>query len=291
MINFKNKPAFLFMALCALVIFNSCKQKKEEGIEKVTTIVEEEQATVTYNTSDPKSVLYAVAEATGGMANLKALKDVSFDYSYVQPDGKKDVSTERYIFKNEASWAKYTTHEVNVAPALKGDVIQFYDGEKAFVYNNGKAIEDPSIVGVGQFLRQANYMWFTMMFKLEDPGTIYKFDGQETVNGTLYDKIHVTYDPEITGKAENDIYIVYVNPETHLVDQFKFSLPAFKVLDPVLLAKLTYTEIDGIQVISRREMFAPAPDGSGYGPMVDQKTTNVSFNNGYTTEQLASTIN
>ena len=285
MTNMKQNILTIATAICALTLFNSCKQKEtQKQVEETITAVPK----IVYDTNQPKTILQAVAKATGGYNNLKALKDVSFDYHYIQPDGKKDISQERYIFNNEIAWAKYTTHQINVAPQLEGDVIQFFDGKNAMVYNNGQAVKDPNIVGVGQFLRQANYMWFTMMFKLTDPGTIHKYEGKEMVNGKNYDKISVTYNPEVTGKQENDIYILYVNPETHLVDQFKFSLPAFKVLKPVLLAKLTYTNINNIQVITRREMFSPNPKGDGYLPMVDQKTINVKFNNGFTKQQLAS---
>ena len=287
----KSRLVLAATLLTVTYCLQSCKDQKTT--EAQPTVVAEEapenpvKPKIIYDTKSPQTMIAAIAEATGGFDNLKALKDVSYDYSYVQPDGKKDISTERYIFSNEASWAKYTAHEVNVAPQLKGDVIQFYDGEKAFVYNNGGAVEDPAIVGVGQFLRQANYMWFTMMFKLGDPGTIYKYEGQEVLDGKTYDKLLLTYDPKVTGKVENDIYVLYINPETHMVEQFKFSLPAFKVMDPILLAKLTYEEINGIQVITRRQMFSPSKDGKAYTPMVDQKTTNVKFNNGYTTAQLA----
>lgn len=290
MTNFTSKLTLASIAL-SLALATGCKeQKKETPIVQNDVVEEAPKTVVVYDTNNPKTIINAIGVASGGFENLKALKDVSFDYSYVQPDGKKDISQERYIFSNEASWAKYTAHEINVAPHLDGNVIQFYDGEKAAVYNKGKAVEDAAITGVGQFLRQANYMWFTMMFKLADPGTLYKYEGQEVVDGKTYDKLLVTYDPEVTGKAVNDIYILYVNPVTHLVDQFKFSLPAFKVNEPVLLAKLTYTDIDGIKVITRRQMFSPASDGKSYNPMVDQKTTNVKFNNGYTTEQLGKIV-
>ena len=286
MTNMKQKTVLIATSICALTVFNSCKQKETATQPQEEAVVKQAPAVV-YDTNNPKTIVNAVAKATGGLDNLKALKDVVFDYHYVQPDGKKDISQERYIFNNEISWAKYTQHDINVAPQLKGNVIQFFDGKKAFVYNEGKAIADPNIVGVGQFLRQANYMWFTMMFKLGDPGTIHKYQGQEVVDGKTYDKIFVTYDAAVTGKKENDVYILYVNPKTHLVDQFKFSVPAFKIVEPILLAKLTYQNIKGIQVITRRQMFSPNPKGEGYVPMVDQKTINVKFNNGFTASQLA----
>lgn len=268
----------------------SCKKP----VDKIENMVPEAKIEVKeklpYNIDNPKSLVLAAAEACGGMDKLKSLKDVSFDYHYVAPDGKKDVSNERYIFENEASWAKYSTHEINFPPVLEGSIVQFYDGKNAKVYNNGKPVEDPALVGTGQFLRQANYMWFTMMFKLSDPGIIYKYLGQEAVESTTFDKVHVTYDPEVTGKAENDIFILYINPQTRMVESFNFSLPAFGVAEPVLHAQLTYTEIDGLMVITKRIMTGPSPDGKEMVLMADQQSKNVQFNNGFTTAALGQDI-
>ena len=279
--------AMLFMT----VLLNSCgTEKTETTVAKEETVKEEKVQETVYDTNSPESMLKAVSEACGSFNALKALKDVSFDYHYVQPDGKKDVSNERYIFDKEISWAKYTQHEVNIPAELEGDVVQFFDGQNAKVLASGSELEDPKVVGTGRFLRQANYMWFTMMFKLTDPGVVSKYDGQEEMDGKKYDVVTVTYDPEVTGKEQNDIYILYINPETHMVENFKFSLPAFGIEVPVLLAKLTYTTIDGIKVVSNRKMFAPSPEGEGMVPMVEQILENVTFNNGFTAEQLRTEV-
>jgi hypothetical protein len=276
-------------SLSALLFFSACKKNTEQSSETSEVEISQPEIIV-YDTNTPKTIIEAIAKACGEVDNLKALNDVQFDYYYERPDGKKDVSIERYIFDNEISWARYTTHQVNVFPEGEGDVIQFYDGTKCSLYNNGTVVEDSEALGFAQFLRQANFMWFNMMFKFGDPGTVYEYLGQETLNDKTYDKLKVTYDPEITGKEENDIYVLFVNPETNIVDQFTFSLPLLKVYEPVLLAKLTYTEIDGIKVISRREMFMPSEDGSEMLLMLDQHTKNVKFNNGFTAEQLSKEI-
>jgi hypothetical protein len=264
----------------------STNDEKEIGSTNETA----EKATVVYDTNDPATMINAVAEACGGIEKLRSLKDVSYNYNYLKPDGKRDYSTEKYIFDSEASWASYTTHEVNVAPDLEGEVIQFYDGKTIVVTNNGEKVTDEKIVGTGQFLRQANFMWFTMMFKLTDPGTIYEYKGKKEVEGTTYDLVRVTYDSAVTGKAENDIFILFINPETHMVERFNFSLPALGVLEPVLLAITHYEEVDGIQVIRRREMFAPNPETGEMMPALDQTLTNITFNNNLTIEGLRSSI-
>jgi len=273
----------LLSATIALASIVSCKTEQTKKATELKNVVEKVENL--YNTENPKGMLMEASKSLGGFDALKKLNDVSFTYNYISPDGKKDISVEKYIFQDEVSWAKYTTHEINVAPTAKGDVVQFFDGKSATAHIAGEPNTDPQNVGTSQFLRQANYMWFTMMHKLTDPGTIHKYLGQEEVEGVAYDKVHITYDPKITGKEVNDIYIVYINPKTKMVDQFKFSLPAFKVEAPVLLAKCTYEEINGVKVITKREMFAPTAEGA-YNPMVSQTLENIKFNNGYTKESL-----
>jgi hypothetical protein len=288
MISIKSNFQLLFLAIIFFGIFTGCNNTKTEAVTVETKVVPVKN--VVYDTLAPRSMILAIGEACGGMDHLKSLKDVTYEYHYVAPDGKKEVSEERYIFDDETSWARYSVHEINVAPKLKGNIVHYFDGTTAAVYHNGKPVAEPNHVGTGQFLRQANYMWFTMMFKLSDPGVIATYQGQEEVNGKTYDLLHVTYDPAVTGKEENDIFILYINPETHRVESFKFSLPAFGVQEPVLHAQLTYEEIDGVMVITKRMMSGPAPDGSGMVPMVDQQLKNIRFNNGFTAEQLSKDI-
>lgn len=270
----------------------ACQNTKAPEESKEMTIKEEmvveEKVAIVYDTNDVTSMLLAVAEANGGQKQLRTNKDVSFDYYYTKPDGTtRDVSEERYIFDGEASWAKYTEHNVNVPSNLEGDVVQYFDGKSTTCYLAGTAMEDPALVGMGQFLRQANYMWFNMMFKLSDPGTIATYQGQKEHNGKMYDAVQLGYDSTSTGKAQNDSYVLYINPETHLVDYFYFSLPAMGVNVPALFAELTYEEIEGIQVVTKRDMYAPNPETGEMGLMVGQVLENVKFNNGFTMESLA----
>ena len=280
-------PLLLITTLLISGLFIQCNNASKKTEKTTNENKTEPIEKIAYDVNSPKSLLMAVRQACGGIAKLKSLNDVEFDYYYVYPDGKKDVSKERYIFNNEISWAKYSVHQINAAPDLEGNIVQFYDGKSISVYNNGQPVKDSVNTRMGQFLRQANYMWFNMMFKLTDPGIIYKYEGQEEVDGTKFDVVNVTYDPKVTGKEENDIYRLYINPETRMVESFYFSLPAFGIEQPILHAQLTYEEIDGIQVITRRIMTAPSPDGNGMVPMVDQQLKNVQFNNGFTVAQLS----
>ncbi len=241
-----------------------------------------------YDPQDAKSMIQALHDAVGGKERLLSLKDVQFTYTYDQVSkGTKDISVERYRFADEASWARYSVHEENVAPNLEGEVTQsLYQGKATFKHK-GEELSDPALLGVTTFLRHANYFWFTMMFKLSDPQVIAEVLPRRTVDAKTYDVVKVTYDPAVTGKEQNDIYILYFNPETHLVDRFLFSLPAFGVNEPVLLFDVEYTRMQGIQVITKRTMYGTDGQGNKQGEaQLIQTISDVKFTNGFTKQDL-----
>lgn len=266
--------AFLFVVSC------TSPQKSDSESQIVVEVPQE----ITYNTDDAKSIIKAVEMANGSWNKLWEQKDVEFTYSYSYPDGKADLSTERYVFDTEQSWAKYTQHDINAMPGTEGEVVQYYDGNVASMMHDTVKIDNPEAVGGAQFLRKANYFWFVMMYKLDNPGANFQYMGTESLDGINYDKVKVDYDPAVTGKEQNDIYVLYVNPETKLVDQFYFSLAVMGMSEPAILMKLQYEEINGLKVPTTRNIFMPSENGYSEEPNLVQKSTGVKFNNGFTEE-------
>ncbi|HXV62904.1 MAG TPA: hypothetical protein VEK15_19555 [Vicinamibacteria bacterium] len=64
--------------------------------------------------------------------------------------------------------------------------------------------------------------WLLMPYKLRDPGVVVAFDGEESVGGRLYDRLHLRF--EDVGLTPGDEFWVYVNRETGLVDRWRFRL-------------------------------------------------------------------
>ena len=274
------------LAFASIILLTSCVQKAKETetqAEQAETMVEKAPV---YDTNQPETLLKAVAYSHGGWGDLWKKGDVQYTYDYRTPDGKADVSLERYMFRNEASLGKYTQHDINVMPGEDGEVIQYFNGQETVVMVDGEKAENPQLLGVSDFLRRANYFWFTMPYKLTDKGTIITYQGQEEYNGKAYDKVHVTYDPEITGKEQNDIYVLYVNPETKLIDRFFFSLPFLGVNEPVIIANYEYEDVDGQLIATKRTYFLPTEEGYGEQPNIVQTLTDITFNNGFTTENM-----
>lgn len=281
------KNNLLLLAFSTSLIFASCADTTK-NTETSTTVVEAtEEKVPEYNADDPKSILAAVAYEQGGWNDLYDKRDVQYAYSYKMGDGTEDISTERYIFDSEASYGMYTKNEVNAMPGTKGEVAQYYDGEKAVVMIDGKVVDDPEVTGGANFLRRANHFWFVMPYKLSDKGNIVKSLGQEQYNGVTYDKVEVTYDPAVTGKEQNDTYILYINPDTKMIDRFFFSLPAMGINVPAIAANYSYENIDGQMVATERTYFMPDADGNySETPSIEQTLTDVKFNNGFTDENI-----
>ena len=236
----------------------------------------------------PQKLIKKMEKAMGGWNKLYKLKDVQFAYNYEYPgQNKKDHSIEKYIFEGEHSWAKYDVHQINVMPEAGGEVIQSYVNHKAYMSHDGKMMTDDASIGLSQFLRKANYYWFTMMYKLSDPGVELSMMDTETVNGINYQKVRVHFNAKTVGKEVNDAYVLYINPKTKLVDQFLFSLPARGVNQPVILMTVKYQTINGVKVPAKRAVYQPGADGKlSTTPNLVQTSSNIKFNNGFTAADL-----
>lgn len=222
-----------------------------------------------------KTLLTEMVAATGGMAGLHALKDVSLTYgSY------RGVSEERYIFDGEISWGKSTTKDGKTR-------VQYYDGQQARVWIDGVETTDKKAIESAFFSRKTNYYWLAMMQKMTDPGLVYTYGGKRTFEGVEYDLLDVTFEDNV-GVAK-DRYLLYVNPYTKLVDQFLFNVTAVGRTDPIMM-KYTYGAFPGgvmLPVVARSRAAANwEGDLDPKAKWSARYRTDITFNNGYTKETI-----
>jgi hypothetical protein len=235
-----------------------------------------------------RELIERMMAAVGSMDDLKALKDIEYRYSYRDAQtGKEDVSIERYVFDGEYSWAKYLLREKLMLPNLPGEMIQSYDGESTWVTLDGEPNTGGMILKMAHFSRKTNFYWLTMFQKLLDPGTQQTYAGTRMVDGVEYELVRITYG-EGVGDVQ-DTYLLYVHPETYLVDQFLFTVMDFNMQEPHLM-KVEYEEFDGVKLPTKRT-YAPsnwegevAPDAD----WTDEISENLKFDNGFAREMFQS---
>ena len=171
-----------------------------------------------------KALIEKMVTKTGSYELLKKLKDVEFTYDFYSPRTKKsDISIERYIFNREVSWGQYKTHNVFVLPKEKGIVTQYYEstGNSWIALENAKMTDKRALLS-SDFLRKANYYWFTMMPKLLDKGIVYTQLPDRVHNRINYNIVKIGFEQGV-GDVQDD-FILYINPTTFLVDRFLFTV-------------------------------------------------------------------
>jgi hypothetical protein len=89
-----------------------------------------------------------------------------------------------------------------------------------------------------------------MMQKLLDPNIIYEYLEKEKIDDTLDDIVKMTF--ATTNVSATDTYKLYINPKTHLVDQFLFTVVSKKVTDPILM-RVKYEKVEGILLTTYRK--------------------------------------
>ncbi len=221
-----------------------------------------------------------MVRAVGPWSELRELRDVQYTYTFRDADGKADVSVERYLFDGELSWAQYSERQNNVLPDRPGTVVQGFDGSTSWMTIDGERITDPQAVKLADFLRKTNFYWFAMMPKLLDPGVRHTYEGDREVGAQTYHVVKVGFEPG-TGDVQ-DTYVLFIHPETKLVDRFLFTVLDFGISDPLLMT-VEYEEHHGLKLPARRK-YAPATwDGTVKQPAewTDEIMTDIRFNNGF----------
>ncbi|MCH3882236.1 DUF6503 family protein [Tenacibaculum aquimarinum] len=234
----------LILSLSLFFALTSCENEKKVDTPSTN---QEKENTISFQNKGHELV-YKMTQKVGDYSKLSNKKDVVYTYTYQTPDGKSDISTEKYIFNGELSYGKYNKHQRTLAN-LEGIIEQGYDGSEFWLKNNGKLINDAKALKRVAFNRPTNYYWFTMMQKLLDPGLNYEYLGEKTINNLNYDIVKVTF--ESKENTPKDIYQLYINKETNLVDQFLFTVMDFKKAEPLLM-ELAYENIDGLLIPTKR---------------------------------------
>lgn len=219
-------------------------------------------------------------DKVGDYNALSNKKDVVYTYTYQTPDGKADVSTEKYIFDGELSYGSYEKHE-RTFPDLEDTIEQGYNGNEFWLKHNGKIIDEPNRLKRVAFNRPTNYYWFAMFQKLLDPGLTYEYLGDKTIDTASYDIVKVSF--ESKNDKPTDIYQLYINKETMLVDQFLFTVADFGVMETPFIMKIEHENIDGLLIPTKRKYKKSTWNADiDETPWINVTWSNIKFNNNLT---------
>ena len=271
-----------YVAIAGLILASCNKEVKKNTTSEELPVVAEVKNEIQFQ-NDAHKIIYESTQKTGTYQDLLEKKDVIYTYTYTLPDGSEDISTEKYIFDNELSYGEYTKHE-RTFPNLKGKVVQGYDGKEFWLKDNDSIINDEKMLKITTFKRGTNFYWFAMMQKLMDPNLNYEYIKKESVDGVEYDIVKVTFEPK--GDKPTDIYQVYVNKKTKLIDQFLFTVIDFGKTEPMLM-KVQYEEVEGMLIPSKRKYIQSNWEAKTETEnWINVNWSNIKFNNNLSIEEF-----
>jgi hypothetical protein len=122
-------------------------------------------------------------------------------------------------------------------------------------WKNGQAVADPKELltfGYRRFINDT--YWLLMGFKSFDPGVSREYAGEKTDDaGNVHDVVRFSFDK--VGLTPGDVYWMWVNRKTGLVDQWHMKLEGSKPEDePGVVIFHDYKRFGGLQISTRREM-------------------------------------
>ena len=262
--NFKITNLIIFSLLII-----SCNGEK--------SVKKEEVSTFSFNNKGHELV-YNMVQKVGNYKALRNKNDVVYTYQYQTPDGKTDVSTEKYLFNGELSSGKYNQHERTLSN-LEGNIEQGYDGQEFWLKHNGQLVNDSIALKKVAFNRPTNFYWFTMFQKLLDAGVSYEYIGEETIDSQAYDIVKVSFN--FNDAKPTDIYQLYINKNTSLVDQFLFTVADYGSFDTPNLMKVVYEEVDDMLLPTKRKYKKSTWEATVTNkPWITINWTDIKFNNG-----------
>lgn len=266
------KIKLLTIAILAFSIVSCNNERKSKAPQQES--VKEEVQQVFQNKAH--ELVYEMVQKAGNYGQFRKKGDVVYTYTYSTPDGKTDVSTEKYIFDGELSYGKYERHDRTFSN-LEGLIEQGYDGAEFWLKHNGTVVNDEKLLKRVAFNRPTNFYWFAMMPKLLDPGLNYERIEEKDIDGAKYDVVRVSF--ESKDDKPKDVYQLYINKETKLVDQFLFTVMDFGRSEPLLM-RIEYDNIEGLLIPSKRRYKGSNWDAEvTEDPWVSVNWTNIKFDN------------
>ncbi|MBL7995983.1 hypothetical protein JNM05_11490 [bacterium] len=179
----------------------------------------------TSNSSDRKALELAdrMMNAMGGANAWNETRYFRFDF-VVEADGK-DVSRHQHL------WDKFTGRYRVQGKMRDGKsycmLYQDINKKLGRAYIDGKLLEgkeaeDKLQYGYNRFINDT--YWIIMPWKLKDPGVTLSYDGlqKDSASGIYYETLHLTFDQ--VGLTPKDQYWAFINPETYLMDKWRFLL-------------------------------------------------------------------
>ncbi len=177
--------------------------------------------------SDPQAIeiVKQMWQALGGIENWREVGYLSFHW-LVEREAK-DIADFRHDWDRFGN--RYRVEGTN-RDGQHFVVIFNTESRQGQTYLDGAQVEVDSTkrklldMAYGRFINDS--YWLIMPYKLQDPGVVLSYEGEEDWNGKQFDVIKVTF--EQVGLTPGDTYWAYIDKEDRLMKKWEYHLQGWE---------------------------------------------------------------
>ena len=271
----------LFSILCLFVIISACEtQDKLPGTAEATDqqLFQVEEARERLEASEGGQLVLRAIEAHGGLEAWYNAPTSSYTWEYANVDMNFRFKS-HMVVHNQSRFAYHDLLELGSFEKAEPVEGQFaWDGTDAWMYP--ASIEQPN----PRFWATTGYYFESIPFILADPGLQYELKPDEELDSVMYDRVDVSYDPGV-GDSPGDIYMLYVNKETSLVDAIRYTVTYGQTKEEAMQQEEVretlfyykdYVTVDGLTVATYFNGYH-FKDGEKLAPKNDAWASEISF--------------
>lgn len=225
------KALYTSILVLFFCFFTSCKETKYKPSSKTV-----DTAAASSAKQDSSSLLDKCINAHGGIQKWKSFTGISYN---LEENGKTVYQLTN--IKDRRAYLKSNDYEVG------------FDGKVAWAKPDASKIPGKSAA----FYYNLDFYFLGVPFLLKDPGVVATDEGTSVINGKNYETLKITFGSEI-GLSPEDVYYLYLNPETFRLEILTYSVSFFKKENAQINSAKTYSEykeVQGIMMPTKLENF------------------------------------
>lgn len=285
------KISYLLPLVLCILLVTGCQpqdvQPAEAEVETSVADVMAEEARQRLEANEGGQLVLKSIEAHGGLETWYNTRTSSYTWEYANVDMDFRFRS-HMVVDNHTRKAYHDLVELGTYEEPQPVDGQFaWDGQDAWI--SPASLEQPN----PRFWATTGYYFESIPFILADPGVYYERVPDEELDGVMYDRVDVSYGSGV-GDSPGDIYMLYINKETALVDAIRYTVTygqskeeAMEVEAPreTLFYYKDYVTIDGLTVATyfNGHHFK---DGEIIAPKNDAWASNISFTEAFDESRL-----
>lgn len=230
------KKTSTLIAICGLLFVFACKSEKKEEKPVIETQNKKKAVVLSPEQKQGKDLLRKCLNVHGGLQAWKSFEGLEYNLS----DNGKQVYQITNL-KDRRAYIKSKSYEVG------------FDGKVAWALPDAKEVSGKSAA----FYYNLDFYFVGIPFVLADPGVSATFAGQHEIEGKKYNALKITFGSGV-GFTPEDVYYMYLNPETHILEILTYSIAYFDRENAGINSAKVYSgwkEVQGILMPAKMENF------------------------------------